>query len=328
MFAFHPSNCPIRQKNVAKVYAVTLSLQEKIQRMSKKIFIFLLIGVVAMTANAQGFVETEYLSTSDMNDKDDINHGRGDMLRVKGRYTLPLSVSMNERQQPTAWSATLAASYATLNNRGEALTLNPDEILNASLNLSHTRPLSARWQLIASLGAGIYAEPNEIAWRSILVNGTALFAYQFSNNLSAGFGLALTNSYGVPMLIPTAYLQWHTRGNVKVQVDMNGVKASTMFGSRFGLELTAIEIDGMSAVRRLSGETKIYSSTMLRSSLSPTFNLSRKTKLRLGVGVTWLRTSRMNDRCLKDFFKNFSDDEGKYRFRPAMRCTVGISYGL
>lgn len=296
--------------------------------MRKSLFVLALTGILTMTAQAQGFVETEYLSTSDMNDKQGLPHGQGELLRVKGRYSLPLSANMNARQQPTVWTATLSTSYATLNNRGEALTLNPDEILNASLNFSHTRPLSAHWQLIASIGAGIYAQPSEIVWRSILVNGAALFAYQFSDNLSVGFGVALTNSYGVPMLIPTAHLNWHTHGNVKVQVDMNGVKASTMFGSRFGLELTAIEIDGMSAVRSLSGETKIYSSTMLRSSLSPTFNLSHKTKLRLGVGVTWLRTSRMSDRCLKDFFKSFSEDEGKYRFRPALRGVVGISCGL
>lgn len=296
--------------------------------MSKTIFLFLLTLVLTMTAKAQGFIETEYLSTSDMNDKDGTNHGRGDMLRVKGRYTLPLSVSMNERQQPTAWSATLAASYATLNNRGEALTLNPEEILNASLNLSHTRPLSARWQLIASLGAGIYAEPSEIAWRSILANGVALLAYKFSDNLTAGFGLTLTNSYGVPMLMPMAYLDWHTRGHVKIQANMTSLKASTMFSERFALELTAIEVDGMSAVRRLNGETKIYSSMMLRSSLSPTIHLTHKTKLRFDLGVTWLRSSKMSDRRLKDFFKSFSDDEGKYRFRPSLRCSVGISYGL
>lgn len=292
---------------------------------------FLLLTIVSLTMRAQGFVETEYVSTSDMNDKQGLNHGRGDMLRVKGRYTLPLSVRLNERRQPTAWSVTLAASYAVMDNKGEARSLNPKEIVNASLNISHTRPLSDRWQLIASLGAGVYSEPSNIGLRSVLANGAAIFAYKFSDNLSAGCGVGLTNSYGVPMVVPMGYLNWRTNGDIKVQVDMaNGmsVKASTMLGKRFALELTAIEIDGMSAVRRIDGKSKIYSMTMMRSSLSPTLYLTKKTKLRLGIGGTWLRSTKTTDRRLKDFFKSFGDDEGKYRFRTAMRLNLSISYGL
>lgn len=283
-------------------------------------------------AEAQGLVETEYLSTSDMNDKQGNCHGRGDMLRVKGRYTLPISVKINERRQPTAWSATLSASYAALGGKGEARSLNPDEIINASLNISHTRPLSARWQLIASLGAGIYAAPDEFAWRSVLANGAAIFAYKLSDNLCVGMGLGLTNSYGVPMVMPMGYVSWRTNGDVKVQVEMAGrmsVKASTMFGKRFGLELTAIEIDCMSAVRRIDGHTKIYSTTMMRSSLSPTFLLSKKVKLRLGIGGTWQRTAKVSDRSLKELFNSFSgDNKDKYHFRPTMRLSAGISYNL
>lgn len=288
---------------------------------------------LSIVAAAQGTIETDYLSASDMNDRDGANHGSGDMLRIKGRYTVPLRVSVNERRQPTAWTATLSASYAKLNNKGEALALNPDEILNSNLNISHTRPLSHRWQLIASLGAGVYSEPNEIAWQSVLVNGAAIFAYKFSDNLNAGFGLGLTNSYGVPMVMPMGYLDWRTNGNVKVKVNMASglsVKASTMFGKTLGLELTAIDIDGMSAVRHKEGQTKIYSTMMMRSTLSPTVRLSPQTTLRLSVGGTWLRTVSESDRSLKSFFRNFGNDEdkSKHRFLPSLRFSIGLSYGL
>lgn len=283
------------------------------------------------TAVAQGFFETEYVSPSDMNDKQGGNHGSGDMFRLKGRYTLPLSKRMNERRQPTAWSMTLQASYATMSNKGEALSVNPREIINASLNVSHTRPLSERWQLMASLGAGIYSDPSEIAWRSVLANGAAIFAYRLSDNLSAGVGLGLTNSYGVPMVMPMGYLDWRTNGDIKVKVNMTGsmsVKASTMFGERLGLELTVFDIDGMSAVRRIDGTTKIYSVMMLRSSLSPTLHVTKRTKLYLGIGGIWLRSTKLSNRSLKGFFKSFSDDEGKYHFRPAMKLNIGISHKL
>lgn len=32
--------------------------------------------------------------------------------------------------------------------------------------------------MMASIGAGIYAAPNDIAWRSILVNGGVVFVYR------------------------------------------------------------------------------------------------------------------------------------------------------
>lgn len=301
------------------------------KQMRMFIIVFALITCSVKGTWAQGFIETDYLTRSEMSDNGGAKHGNGDMLRVKGRCTLPLSVKVNEGSQPTMWSATLAASYATMNNEGEALTINPDEIVNASLNISHVRPLSSHWQLIASLGAGVYAQPSEVAWRSILANGAAIFAYKFSDNLSAGFGVGLTNSYGVPMIMPMGYLSWRTGGNVRVQVDMASgmsVKVSTALGKRFTLELTAIEIDGMSAVRRIDGKSKIYSTMMMRSTLSPSLNLSKKLKLRFGIGGTWLRSVRLTDRNLKGFVNSFGDDDGKYRFRPSLRLSAGVSYGL
>lgn len=285
----------------------------------------------ATDAIAQGFIETEYLTASDMNDKEGGNHGRGDLFRVKGRYTVPLSMKMNERHQPTAWTATLQASYATMTNDGEASTINPDRILNASLNISHVRPISPKWQLIASVGAGIYTVPDELAFRSVLANGAAIVAYKFSERLSAGVGVGLTNSYGVPMVIPMGYLAWRTNGDVKLSVDIaNGmtVKVTKSIYKRIGMELTAIDIDGMSAVRRIDGKDKIYSSMMMRSTMVATYEFAKKTKVRLGFGGTWLRSVTVSNRSLKGFLSSFGDDEGKYRFRPSLRISIGVSYGL
>lgn len=299
--------------------------------MNKTLTLLALAAALTATARAQAFLETEYLPASDMNDKQGAPHGRGDLFRLRGRYTLPLSVKTDELLRPTAWTATLSASFARLGNEGEARSLNPDEMLNAGLSLSHTRPLSARWQLIATLGAGVYAAPDEVGWQSVLANGAVIFAYKLSDRFSLGVGMGLTNSYGVPLLMPMGYLSWRTGGHIKVQVDMaSGMAArvSTQLGERVGLELTAMEIDGMSAVRRADGKSKIYSTMMMRSSLTPSFRLTKKTRLRLGLGATWLRSTRMSDRSLRDLFKSFSDNEGKYRFRPTMRLSAGVSCEL
>lgn len=290
-----------------------------------------LVVLCAGLIRAQGFIEAEGLTSSQMNDREGTAHGRGDMARVRGRFTVPLSSQLNENQQPTAWALTASAAYAWLNNSEGAQTENPERVVNASMSLSHTRPLSEHWLLMASLGAGIYADADKIAWRSVLASGAVIFAYRFSGRLSAGLGVGLTNSYGVPMVMPMGYLAWHTGGNVDVRVNMANsvsIKVSTMLNSRIGIELTALEIDGLSAVRRIDGKSKIYASTMMRSTLSPTFKISKKTKLHLGIGGVWLRSVKTSNRSLKSFFDSFGNDDGKYRFCPSLRLSVGLSYGL
>lgn len=296
--------------------------------------IFVLLAIMAATAyesKAQGYIETEYVTASDMCDDSGTAIGDGDMMSVKGRYTLPLSASLNERRQPTAWSATASAAYYSMRNHGEASVLNPDEVVNASLNISHTRPLSARWMLMASLGAGVYASPDELAWRSLLANGAVIFAYKVSDNLSLGVGAGLTNSYGAPMVLPMGYLSWRTNGDVKVTVDMSSgmsVKASAMLNRVVGIEMTAIDIGGMSAVRRIDGKSKVYSMMFMKSALTPVFRLSNHLQLRAGVGGVWLRTIRMTDRSLKGFFNSFGSDADKYHFRPSLRFNVSLNYHI
>lgn len=106
------------------------------------------------------------------------------------------------------------------------------------------------------------------------------------------------------------------------------IKASTTLDKRFGAQLMAIEIDGFSAVRRIDGGTKIYSSTMMRSTLGVSYQLVPKLSILANAGGTWLRTVSLSDRNLKVFFSQFGDDKGKYRFKPSLRLSVGISYGL
>ena len=94
------------------------------------------------------------------------------------------------------------------------------------------------------------------------------------------------------------------------------------------LELTALDMDGMSAVMEVDGKSKIYSTVMLRSYISPSYRLSRKTAVYLGVGGNWIRGISMSDRSLKGFLNNFKNDEDEPCFRPTLRLTVGFRYTL
>ena len=68
----------------------------------------------------QGYVSSEYLSSSSLRDEAGGRFGSGAMGRFSGRYTLPLSVKRNDRGQPVAWSATFNCTYASLQNEGVA----------------------------------------------------------------------------------------------------------------------------------------------------------------------------------------------------------------
>ena len=85
--------------------------------------------------------------------------------------------------------------------------VNPNDILNVSFNVSHLRPLSSRWYMMASLGIGVYAVPKDISFKSILASGAIIFAYKLRDNLDIGVGAGLTNSYGVPLIMPMGFLK-------------------------------------------------------------------------------------------------------------------------
>lgn len=292
------------------------------------VFIFLLS---CLSGHGQGNLDYEYLTTSCCKDKAGDKHGSGNMMRFSGRYTLPISRSVNDKQQLRVWNATLSASYHLLDNQGEAAALNPDKVLNTNLTVSHMRTLSKRWSLFASLGCGVYAAPDDIRWRSLLANGSFIFTYRLLDNLSVGIGGGVTNSYGLPMLLPMGYLTWKTSGAYELTVDVANapkIKVAKQIGRATKVKLTAIEMDGMSAVMLIDGKEKLYSCTMLKSNLGASFRMGGKTSVCVSIGGVWLRKCQLTDRNLKSFFKSIGSNENKYHFGPSLRCSVGLRYGF
>ena len=291
----------------------------------------MLLASLSLAGFCQGYVNYDYLPSSSFKDKEGNKYGSGNLQRVSGRYTIPLSRRLNERNQPTAWGMTLSASYGMMDNEGEARELNPDHILNTSLTITHLRPFSERWNLLASLGCGIYAAPDEVRWKSLLGNGSFIFAYRLNNHLSIGIGGGLTNSYGIPIIMPMGYLNWRTNGRYEVTIDIANapkVQIATQVCKAVRLELTAIEMDGISAVMRVDGKQKIYSSTMIRSVLNASFRIYGKASVYAGVGGVWLRSTKMIDRNPRSFFNSLNDDtdKDKYRFDTSLRIFTGFRY--
>ncbi|MCM1137516.1 MAG: DUF6268 family outer membrane beta-barrel protein [Duncaniella sp.] len=291
--------------------------------------ILLLISAVISVAQVQ--VNSDYVSPSSLIDSDGNNHGDGSMVRVTALANLPFSYELDEdRKIVKMWALTLSSKYASLNNTGIAGAYVPDKILNLSLNLTHIRPLSERWKLMASLGMGIYARPNHIVFKSLLANGGAAAVYEVSDNFDLGIGAGLTNSFGIPAILPMVYVNWRLRGVYQIDVSMiTGLKINVkrVWNEKFTTSLTALDMDGMSAVFRTDNKWKLYTTTLTRSYLEVEYRHNRNFSFFGSMGVTWKRSSRLTNRKFKNFYKLFHSDD-KMHFSPAMMVRIGMNYTL
>lgn len=299
------------------------------RKLSDRIITLLLAISIACLCHAQSNISYDRIMPSTLKDDDGNSYGKGGISIASGQFNMPLSFKMNEKRQPTIWSISLNAKYGVLDNSGEAKSLNPDEIINTSMNLTHMRPINDRWSMIASLGAGIYAMPDDIRWRSILANGGVFFVYRVNNNLKLGAGGGMTNSYGAPIIMPMVYVSWDSKGKYELNLNFTGrlkVSAATNLSEKFRLELTAIEMDGMSAVMKIDGHSKIYSATMMKSYISPVLKIDKHFSLYAGLGADWRRTANIRNRKLKDMF-NFNHS-GDRHFATAWQFTTGLRYSF
>lgn len=297
-----------------------------------KIVIFILCVAFGFPAGAQQVqINTDYHTRSNFVSKDDKDTkiGDGDMVRYSLKYVQPLSLKLNERHQPKAWALLVNATYAQLDDRGAAKRWNPDEILNAGVTLSYLTPINPKWSIMASLGAGVYAQANHIRWQSVLANGSCIFAYKATPYFSIGAGVGLTNAYGPPMVMPMFYLNWKRGDKYQFEVNMVNMisaKASTRFTKNFKLTWTAIEMDNLIAVVWPETKGQIYSSMMLKTYLTPEYYFAPKFSVFGNVGANFSRSSRISDRKIGAMFSNLGGAD--YRFKPAGFFSLGLRYGF
>lgn len=294
-------------------------------------YITIFLILVVSKTHAQGFFKSEFMPTSDFQDYKNNKLGTGNLLKFTGMYNIPLSMKKNEAGQATSWMVSLYGSYAKLQNTSIGDPINPSEILNASANVTYIRPISKRWSLVSSIGAGIYSSPHEITSKSILANGGAIFVYKANKNLDLGIGAGVTNAFGPPLLMPMTLVKWTPSIGYEVDVNLSGtglkLSAANKFNDYFKLRLVALEFEGMASVIQKDGKDKIYGTSYMKSFLSPELKLGKKSTLYLGVGATWLRSVTFTDRSFKGFLNNFKD-ESQMNFKVTGYGTIGFRYGF
>ncbi len=292
--------------------------------------LLLILLLQALLMSAQGYISIDNFSTSRLRNETGDNFGSGSMWMISGGYNIPIYTKINDRKQVKSFSASAYATYADLSNEGEASQMNPAKIINSGLNLTYIQPISKKWSVLLTGGAGVYAPAGEINLKSVLGNGGAIFICRLNDNLSLGIGGGVTNSYGTPMAMPMMYLNWQRNGKFAFNIDMgNRIKASvsTTLWNRLTLELTPIEIDGLTAVTSRGDKEQIYSMIMLHSYFSPSFRLNDKLSIFGKVGGNWIRGISETERSLKAFFDSFKDaDKDDPYFNVSLRLSAGIRF--
>ena len=107
-------------------------------------------------------------------------------------------------------------SYTAMNNKNLQSYIDIDQIINMQLSVTNIRPISKKWLLLTTVGAGVYTS-SDVKLKNVLGQGGVIFIRQFKSNLSLGAGLAVNNTFGYPMVFPAIYFDWSTEGRYQLK---------------------------------------------------------------------------------------------------------------
>lgn len=297
--------------------------------MKKLLIISLLFIIAKANVNAQISFKAEYMGTSAYRDgKTDkkIENYKGSAVVYQTNVGIPLSVKLNEREQPTMWALNLGTAYASLSNKNFRENLVDDEIFDLFLGVSHTRPLNKKWMMAVSVGAGIYSPTkslSKITRKQILGNMAVVFIYNVRPNLQLGGGLAINNAFGYPMAFPALYLNWFAGNNWKANINMTeGLNASFgyWFTDYFSLNL-ALEMNGQMSFIKKDGKDMMFSHMYIVAGLRPEFKIAKKLNIPITIGVSAVRSAGYEKRTLKAMFS----DTGIGYFQVSPYVSAGLS---
>lgn len=298
------------------------------------ILLALMIGGAFLARSQKIESYTDYFSKSHFTDHANDFHGKeqgeGYFIRYGIKYFQPLSIKLNERNQPTVWSLSAGLSMVRSGNSGEVSTIVPRDILNLGVITSYICPIAPKWSLALSLGCGVYSQPGKIGFNSILANGGCIIIYDINTSLSVGLGVGLTNSFGLPMIMPSGYLKWVVKKRFELDVDLTNqikITASSVFGKRFRLAWNIVELDAMAAVVKHDSKDKLYSSMMLNSYFSPSLDIGNNFSVYANIGMNIIRFNSISERKIKYMFSGENLSERRH-FSPALQVGIGLRYGF
>lgn len=299
------------------------------------LFIFItliLLMFITFEMNAQVFLKAEYIAPSSFRDENNTKTGgKGSAIVYSGMAQIPLSVKIDDNNRMKAWAIGLGGSYTTFSNKRMTRQDCPPEILNAQLSLSHIRPISTNWSLMASLGGGVYlahTKLSTIGMRNFMAHGSLLFVWHLKPNLDLGMGLAVNNSFGYPMAFPGVFVNWRLDGRWQVEAQMADafeLSGGYAFTDYFKLKL-AVSMNGAMTLEKIDGQNVMFTHQYMVAGLQPEFHFG-KLSVPIMLGITAFRPAFYEKRSLKSFFKAMGREYDPY-FQVAPYASVGVRYGF
>lgn len=290
----------------------------------------LMICLSGVTAQAQIYIKSEYIPYSNFKDENGNKlGGKADLKTIDGGIRIPVSIKMNDNNKPIAWAVALSGTYASMNGNKSLLKdyYMPD-ILNAQIGLIHMRPLSEKWSMIATLGAGLYSSDlNNISGKSILGQGGVLFVRHTKSNFDWGVGVAINNALGYPMIFPSFYLDWRLDGRYDLKLsiyDSFEVSISSQIKENFKLSIVGESKGLMSAVRK-NGKTMYYVAQYGYAGIQSEYKIAKSLSVFATGGISFGRDTYFHPRTLKAFFES---KDGYPHFGVSAYISVGIKYGF
>lgn len=293
--------------------------------------ILVLFATFSVKIQAQIYLETEYIGSSDYSDiNNEKTGGKGEAYVFSAGAEIPFSIKMDEHNHPKMWGMALGGSYTSLKNHNISSELVPSEIINAQVNLIHIRPISPRWSVLASLGVGIYTADSNLSnlrMKNVLGNGGILFIWHGRKNLDLGGGLAVNTSFGYPMAFPAIYLNWRLDGRYEINASlMNAFEISggIKFSDHFKLKLVA-QANGSLALETINDKDMMFSHQYIIAGLRPEFKIGKSFSVPITLGISAERQAYYSERSLKAFFKSMGE-ENHPRFGVAPYAAIAFKY--
>jgi hypothetical protein len=104
---------------------------------------------------AQVSVKTGIYLLPDIKIKRTVSRERGYVLCGRN-VNIPVSQKMNERKSAHNLDDSAGGSYTAMNNKNLQSYIDIDQIINMQLSVTNIRPISKKWLLLTTVGAGVY----------------------------------------------------------------------------------------------------------------------------------------------------------------------------
>ncbi|WP_418887962.1 DUF6268 family outer membrane beta-barrel protein [Myroides oncorhynchi] len=251
---------------------------------------------------------------------------KSDFRRAEVNIEIPLSMRMDKRNKPRVWSVIVQGAYAKMEHKLYDEDLFPEELLNAQVGVKHFRSISDSWSVLFMGTVGIYTDMNTINEQAILGQGGVFFIKHFNKKVSLGVGPVLTNSFGVPMVLPGIYFNWQTYGDFFLKVAFpQGMELGYKLTNTVDLK-AAIDLQGMTAVIKQDDKDMLLGFQQVVAGFRPEFKFSNNITLSLTAGSSLVRSFSYNERKIKNIFKEKKVADPK--FTSTFYAAVKLKWSL